>query len=518
MQEKLIRFFTTRLKVKQSFLILFFLYILSYYKLLTCNYLYADDQGRKYMGYHGWLDWSRWTNTLLSNIIHTDTFLSDISPLPQIMACALLALASLLAVQIIFGEKEVSLIGIVPSLMLGVNPYFLGCMSYKYDSIYMAISVLASIVPMYYWIFAKNEKPRTVRYISLSVLCLLVMLTSYQSSAGIYPMLVAIIALKELFKKDDFNETLKFIAFSVISYLLSLLIFVAALMMHRSDSGNWAPISSIQDLFLNYSNHYSIVFQDSKLIWTGMALILLTVLAIQYVAHYNGNKLKGFLYFALGLFGISLVAFGANLFILEKKTLLPRYMYGVDIAIAFLILLLLWIFSVNSINNPGKKQAIFQNVIFCIAGYLTYCFVIFSCIYGNELEAQWEYNVFRVQEVVNDLTDLEIMMNGQDKNVSIVGNIGYAPALDNYPDMNLSKKILPTPFSSGNIWHEFYFRYYFDVPNMRTAEIDEKTFDPSDYTLLHESVYHRIYCNDNNDVIIVLNDPQEIKWDKGSGN
>ncbi|MBO4456344.1 MAG: glucosyltransferase domain-containing protein [Butyrivibrio sp.] len=516
--EKIINYSFTRVK---AYAILLFLYILSYYKVLSVDYLYNDDQGRKYMGYHGWLDWSRWTNTILSNFMHTDTFLYDISPLSQIIACAVMALASLLAIQIIFEEKDILLINIFLGLMIGVNPYYIGCMSYKYDSPYMAISVLASILPFYYWFFTSRPegKQKRIRFVVLSIFCLLVMFTTYQSSAGIYPMLVAVIVLKELFKNDDFKKVAEFIGLSVGCYLASILFFSKVLMMHRGDSGNWAMISSFGELVNNFVSHYRIIYIDYQPIWLALMLLLFISLAVSYIKYYNGKKLRGLLYFVLGILVMSVVTFGANLFIAseEKETIAPRYLYGINIGLAFLLLLLIRIVYENYRTNLSRIKQIYKYAVIFMASFMAYCFVVFSCVYGNALEEQWNYHVFRVHEVINDLTDLDIMRNGQDKKVSFSGTIGLTPIIENYPNRKLIQRILPQTFS-GHLWGEFYFRYYFNIPNMLVDDVKPENYDFSDCTLLHESVYHIIYTDDNGDVIISLKAPEQIKWEKGTAN
>lgn len=79
-------------KHKKQFLVLLLIYLLAFSAIIRANYSYVDDIGRTFAGYHGWLDWSRWTTEILATFIHAGWHLTDISPLPQILACMIMAM------------------------------------------------------------------------------------------------------------------------------------------------------------------------------------------------------------------------------------------------------------------------------------------------------------------------------------------------------------------------------------------------------------------------------------------
>lgn len=142
-------------------------YFAAYLAIIRADFNYADDVGRKLSGYHGWSDWSRWTTTILSNFIHADWYLSDISPLPQILSCFLMASTSLMLIWLLTGGKKVTVFTWTASLLAGLCPYFLGCISYKYDSVYMALAIWISVFPLLfrekkYWKYLLWCAPRQV--------------------------------------------------------------------------------------------------------------------------------------------------------------------------------------------------------------------------------------------------------------------------------------------------------------------------------------------------------------------
>lgn len=131
----------------QSFIILFLSFFVALSSLIRGNVGYGDDIARTVKGY-GLNVYSRIGSEYLSNIVHTDSFLADISPLSQLIAIAVIAFSCILLLKAISGKNNFSVWQIAAVLPLGINPFFLECLSFKFDSPYMAISVLVSIIPV----------------------------------------------------------------------------------------------------------------------------------------------------------------------------------------------------------------------------------------------------------------------------------------------------------------------------------------------------------------------------------
>ncbi len=123
------------------------IYLLGISAILRANFNYMDDMGRACFGYGAWY-FSRPLSNILALFLHADDYLTDISPLPQILAAVLMAAASVVVLYAVTGKKRFTLWEYVSVLPLGLSPYFLQCLSFKYDAPYMAISVLAAVAPL----------------------------------------------------------------------------------------------------------------------------------------------------------------------------------------------------------------------------------------------------------------------------------------------------------------------------------------------------------------------------------
>ena len=152
--------FTTKIKILKPFikpfLLLFAIYCLAIFTIVRANYLYIDDTGRAITGYAWDSDFNRFTSSFIGRILSTNTTLIDIAPLTQWLAAALLAVAGLILAYVYCGRriKHLPLIG---ASFIGLAPFMLGCLEYRFDSPCMALSILASIAPLLFWHISSKE-------------------------------------------------------------------------------------------------------------------------------------------------------------------------------------------------------------------------------------------------------------------------------------------------------------------------------------------------------------------------
>ena len=128
-------------------LILFGIYFLGILTIIRANFLYRDDIWRAVESiFWQWFGWSRYVSVFSSFIVHADINLTDISPLPQLIAIFILSVSSLILVYVI-GKKKITIVRLLASIPLGLSPFILENLSYKFDPPYNALSILACIVP-----------------------------------------------------------------------------------------------------------------------------------------------------------------------------------------------------------------------------------------------------------------------------------------------------------------------------------------------------------------------------------
>lgn len=450
--------------------------------LIRADFKYNDDLGRTAEGYRGWNSFNRYTSTFLSTFIHTSKYLTDISPLPQLLAVAIMALAGVIILYVYKNKKEISFLDIVSILPLALSPYFLECLSYKYDAPYIALSVLVSVFPLLF----RNKKYSI--YSIITILCTLLMCTTYQASSGIFLMFVVLIFMKNWNTENNFKENFKFLAISTLSFFIGLLLFKFFLMKPFDDyvSSQMFPVEKIvPGFFKQLYKYFSLVLSDFRKEW--LLLILTIIISFIYVVVRDSNKKK---YIAIPIILIFLIIMGILSFglypILIKPTFNPRAMYGFGVFIALMGMVIM-----------DSKKVYVSKLFVCI---LSYCFIVFAFTYGNALNVQDEYNNFRINLVIEDLNDLEIFQDNKMKYVQIFGTIGQSPILKNMPqDYQMLNRLVPILFREEWYWGGYYFYNYFDLKNITPIYI--ANLEKYSFTEIKDTMYHTILKNE--DLIII---------------
>ena len=468
-------------KIKKPFFWLCGINLIGISAILRANYYYIDDLGRASSGLKGWDHFSRWISVWLSSVIHTDHYLADVAPLPQLLAVVLLAIAGAVTIYLIGGAEISPFWGIVAVVPLSLSPFYLECLSYRYDAPYIALSVLVSVVPPL--LFGGSRRSHII-YLTGTVICMLIMCMTYQASSGIFPMLVAVLLFKRWNDGEKIKSLLSFIGISILGYLIGLGIFKYLILKQVFSyvTTYQAPVLSLPSvLYENLRTYFSVIIRDFKPLWLILIAALFLFFIIQFMLNSKRNKLSA-LVAGLLLIAILLpLSFGVYS-ILEKSFFAPRALYGFGAFLAFIALL-----SVSGRAFPLSRFA---------ALALSWVFFVFAFVYGNCLYVQAQYTDFRVQMVINDLNSLEEYNNENLKIVKFSGDIGYSPLIEGIPQRNYTmlSSLLKEPFGDATDLSTTGFYYYYKLPDIVRYDLTTK-LDTAKLPILKDTVYHTIRGN-----------------------
>ena len=464
----------------KPFLILCLIYLVGTSAILLAGVHYADDSARTNYGYAGWNGFSRYASTLLAYGLHADGYLTNIAPLPQILAVIILALASLILICLVVGKEKFKesprkwwlyMVGVIP---LGLSPYMLECLSYQYDAPYMAISVLMAVVPL---LFRKKTK---LIYGLLIFVGVMVICTTYQAAIGILPMVVVFLAIKEWNEGEkekrncNYREILKFVAFTAVIFILSVVVFQKILMKPRDAyaSNSLPEISNLFSLFFEHLGRYfELIINDFKVLWKVLIILIGLTFVVLFVVRSKRNKIGAVLMAAGGILLMAVLTFSFYA-VLEKPLYATRAMYPFG---AFLAIIGLYVMS-----GQGKML-----VLKVPAVILTWCFFVFAFTYGNALKEQDNYRE-RVSEE-----------NAPEKNIQVSGNLGYAPAILHMPrDYEILQRLLMPSFSEYVPWMAYRIIQGSGLYNLYYDESEDLT--KKDLPLIKESILYNIYGDEEN--------------------
>lgn len=445
--------------------------------ILKADFYYVDDLLRTLEGHANW-GFSRYLSNFLSQFLHGDSYLTEISPLTQVLAVVITALSCSIAIYGITGKKDFHFWHIWAAIPMALSPYYLECLSYKYDSPYMALSVLFSLLPM---LFASRN---AIFYVSSIILCMLGMCTSYQASSGIFPMFVIVVGIRRWVNGEQTKDTLKFFALSAFGYLLGLLFFQKVLMSEFIAYAS-TEVASLAELIpnaiTNYKRYIVHFITDFKPEWLVVSFIICAGYLFSTVLSSHKNKVLTFFLVSIAMVFMFLLSFGVYPF-LTDPIFKSRAMYGIGYFLG-----LQSIFAVTRSN----KTLLSKLACFILGWY----FFVFSFTYGNALNIQAQYTDYRITAVIDDLIECDTL-SAEEVTLQITGSIGYAPALENmcmqFPILN---KLVPNTFIGDGWWGEYGMRYYYGLPDMKFTD----TYEPPALALdlITDNYLHTIYANES---------------------
>lgn len=472
-------------RYRKPILTMFFIYLLGISAILRANFYYIDDLGRARWGYKEFHYFSRYIPQYFSTFLHADSYLTDISPLPQLIAVLLLALAAVIVLRAVTERDTFYFVEYIAMIPLGLSPYFLQCLSYKYDSPYMGLSVLAAVLPV---IFMNRG---FYCYLLSTFLCSLVVCMSYQAAWGIFPMFVVLLAWIKWNRNEKWQTVLRFVFLSAIGYLAGTLFFALFLMKPADDYASTslhALMEMIPMTLYHMKMYYIHVIQDFKLEW----LVMIGLLCVGFIHVSVRNSQKGRVFgFAFSI--LVLLAFVGMCFgvypALSRPTFDPRSMYGFGALLSFV-----------AVYTVTTRRFCFYKTV-CIA--LCWCFFVFGFTYGNALNAQKVYTDYRITAAIHDLHELDLFDEEKIKTYQIKGSIGYAPEIEGMPqDYEMLRRLVPISFADSEMdWGYFSFSQYYRLKNITW----DRSIDLTEYNLpkLKDTYYHTIYADDEY-VLIVL--------------
>ena len=469
------------------FAVVFAVLLMGFSALLRANFNYIDDVGRNLWGGSEWgQNFFRWVIYIENVLAQMNRILADASPLIQIIAIAIMAF-SVTMLACIFseigggGQKRLQIRHAIASLLIAFNPYFLECMSYKYESVGMASSVLFSLVP---FLFVSRER---LFYLS-SFASVFLMCLSYQASSGIYIMMVIITGLFWFLDNEGktVKDILKFFVCSAVSYLLAsgffyVLSSILTTGTYRSTQLSLSPAVT----FYNLGSYLGIILEDFNRLWLVLVVIVMILAVSAMVMHSRRGKV---LSLCLSLFACAsalVFSYGAYLF-LESFAGAPRMMYGIGVFIALMA---------NCAVTVADSRPI--RILFMVpVALLAWCFFSYAFIYGNSLGYQSEYERHYEDMILSDLNAL--FPNQPEKyELLISGTVGYSPLVAHVNELYpINSRLVPVMLTASTWWWgglrmAYYYSEAFEKPG------ESYVYDVEDYGLIKSTMSYDILQNGN---------------------
>lgn len=465
--------FMMELKKKEvitSLVINFIILYIVFFKVIDADFLFQDDVFRHYKGDRSWIEFSRYISEFSSIIFHTSIKISDCAPLLFFISLFLMVLTNAVIDYSIF--KKIRLLDLIVLSLIFISPCYAQNFSYRYDCVYMVLSLLFPAIP---FLFISDSKT----YFVASFIATIFSCITYQAGTMLYVIMVVFIVLQKLSEKDNLRqkEIWNFAVLSIAAFASSYIFYYLLLAKKVTDAGYFDASIKVQNMLLNIITYIKVACKFHGGTWIKIFTVLSTC-AFIYGAVKSSRQKKSvavFLAFFAVIFSFA-ISYGPYL-ILSHPPFTPRSLMGFNIWVAMISL-----FAISEV-----KSKISRSIVFC----LIYGCTVFMNVYGTCLAEQKKYDTFREELLIADLN--RVCKDGKFfyKITGTCGNTeNNAVALKNFPV--ISYLIGGSIMTERSIdWNDYVLGKY----NVIAEEIDiPKTHG---MPLLVSTKFHDIYGKQN---------------------
>ncbi len=474
---------------KNKVLIVFAIYCACILSIGIVNFPYYDDVGRRIYGTTTfWKDFCRLLSEISSYIVHGSSHLTDMGLTAFFLSALIMTFSSVLLLYIFIyqSNKKVTWISTVASVYIGINPWFLQCLSYHFDSPYICLSILVSIIP---FLFYKNKK----MFFGTSLLGCFLMCNSYQASSGIF--LIILITLLYIDLSNEKKSVTNSAITGLCAYCLAMILYKFEMKLNPEIStqrGVFTQIASFRKMPIAIFNNLIGYFKCYITLSSKISLFFAILVVIIFVINTDwvkGEQKKNA--YRLNIFYIifgSIFSYGAYMFfstcLAEEH---PRYAYGLSFFFGILLILLGQKTSKNRINYIRKLSMIM----------MVYYSVSFVFVYANVLDNQKDsfenYSVMLASDLNNYLaTDNQTIH----MNMVCEDSLVFKNSAVNYPILN---KLVPS--NKIIYWINEYWFNSITGMNVNMESCDFNEIDMNSMKLLKATKLWDIYIL-NNDIYL----------------
>jgi len=462
----------------------FALLLFRIYPMLRADYSYVDDTAHNLYGIPEWgWNFGRWVTYISHILMNFNVYISDTSPFQQVVGVASSLLVSLI-VAFVFSsltrEEKVSIPLLIASLCMAVNPYFLGCLAYKYDSIGMAFSYLFAVLP---FLLCRDRKA----FFFVSIITNLLLCLSYQAANGVFVTMTLFIAFSRFALEEDFKmkDLLLFYATAALSFIIGLLLFYVPFMLLDHSAASYRSVTFgqggiIAAFIRNTKSTISIYLTDFNIVWKIVVALTMAAFFVQSMREAKKGKA---ITAALALFTLG-VGF---LLCLGAYSVLSDGVGAANMIFGFGAYLGLVATAAVAFSGKGKMSKALCT--FPLALVLTFFF--YGFIHGNALKAQYEYED-EIRAMV--LSDLNANLEKKDGKypIAVEGNVGRAPVVEHVASLYpITRRMVPVMLG-GDHWFARLELIRYPGNKFETVDQEEVLAIKDEFEPFIERLYYRI--------------------------
>lgn len=422
---------------KRIVTIIFIVAIMYVFPLLLANVYYTDDMNRIISGGQ-WDHDGRFVASYLSKILSfNQSGITSLFPYSIVISSIIVTISGLILVSILNDEHKI--INYLPALFLLISPFYLENLAYRFDSLYMSLSIFFSVLPFF---FLGKKSFFIISIASLFLVCGL-----YQSTIMLY--IASMLCIQTHHIANNQKIQWKLFIYSCIALIIAVFLYKLALKGLNFNVGRsqllpftFASLDIIKSRINAYYGVFRTLFWETKYIFAILPILLLTIIGI-FLSLNKTNFFKKISLYIICILGISFSILLPNI-ILETMWLTAR---------TFIVFPVFLFFCTVFINIFMKKITYKISNYIIYGAYITIIFYSFmlSSVFGTILKNNEEYHNYLASQITPIILENSI----DQSNISLAIS-GWAPKApksqflyNKYPIMNL---LAPNYLAQGWFW------------------------------------------------------------------
>lgn len=475
--------------------------------ILIADRYHLEDWRRLLDGTFGWVGEGQLLTELLMRVLNLGNPLMDISPLPQVTAIALLSYNAVL-ISRKFSIKP-PLLAALAAFPIGGSPFFLANLSFRFDSLGMALSMLLALIPI-----VSTEKVSVKAWL-IGALCIFASLGFYQT--GINAFFVFLIVELGVLQLDytPLRKLLKIILFRLAQFTAGLLpyILLAKTMVTGSyNQQHFAFVTKLNEIgtvtrnwktawhfiYNAFPGSQREIFRLPILLGVGV-LVGIGLLYVRFLVRSGYNRATVVLILlAVLLLPLSWIAgaLGPVLFPINAIITLPRIQMGIGPLLASSFVLICVTLS---------RAGLGANWLCIALAIPAYVMIMFACVFGNALKEQKHYEDRIAAKLCDDIE--QIASSQRVDHIIINGNVSYAPTVSQaMRRYRLLRSLVSIDFrtdrNDGEYIHNKLRYYGVNIPPVNSDESRSAILSKIENSApLRSTDYYRLYAIEHDLVI-----------------
>ncbi|WP_313353973.1 glucosyltransferase domain-containing protein [Kosakonia cowanii] len=416
-------------KLKPSFIISI-IYLLP---ILMAGSIYIDDNTRVFRNF-GWTVDGRYLSNVVYNVLSLGNGPLDFFPFTQIASVLILVIsAAVIARAVNFSSVTVITVAILSS------PFLVQNLSYRLDSLTMAMSFLVILIPFLF-------VDRLICFFVVGIAAVVSSSFLYQVSVMAFPCMCMIYGST---RSRSWSELFSLILKSAAVFVVGFLAYMVSAKLLGINSRSELFLSGIDPLGVlikNASYVRDLVFNAFK----SPLIVVLAAYAILWALCLYSSVKKGLRHVVMDLlFPILIAAISLSINVILLNPWISSR--------TLLVFPLVFVYLVTRCDFSAAR-----NTLLIISSIFSFGF---CAVYANALKAQDEYNIL----VMSDIK--KIMDDTGNSTFVISGNMPYSEesirAVRVYP---LLHNVIPTYFKEGSGWGQVYAKRQFGIKDSSVTE------------------------------------------------